>query len=169
MPQFKASVANKEHLRIHAQKCEIRLRDEQRSVKNQKRLVRVQELMTSEEKEKKHKQQKKTEQRQAKLRAQNSLQLQNGPPAVTPVMVKSDSVSSISSSTKKQQQQILTPPPTTSRTDFSFVTASSSSQKQTVVDQLAHLDISSPSSQRSDLLESICNFKRGGLRKINSN
>lgn len=54
-PQFKMTQSIKEHLRLHGQKCETRLRDEQRSVKNQKRLVRVQELMTSEEKEKKAK------------------------------------------------------------------------------------------------------------------
>lgn len=54
--QFKISAASKESLKLHVQKCETRLRDEQRSVKNQKRLVRVQELMTSEEKEKKQKQ-----------------------------------------------------------------------------------------------------------------
>lgn len=54
-PQFKMTQSIKENLRLHAQKCETRLRDEQRSVKNQKRLVRVQELMTSEEKEKKAK------------------------------------------------------------------------------------------------------------------
>lgn len=54
--QWKITPAVKEVLRVHTQRCETRLRDEQRSVKNQKRLVRVQELMTSEEKEKKQKQ-----------------------------------------------------------------------------------------------------------------
>lgn len=57
-PSLKLSNVAKEQLKIAAQKTEQRLRDEQRSVKNQKRLVRVQELMSSEEEKKKHHKQK---------------------------------------------------------------------------------------------------------------
>lgn len=185
-PQFKIQANVKELIRLHVQKCETRLRDEQKSVKNQKRLVRVQELMTSEEKEKKHKQKQKNEQKQAKLRAQNSLQLHNGPPTVTPVMIKSDSVSSISSSTQyKHQRNVLTPPPTSSRHEFTLpsLPVASTSDKcpsdSTTVPGSSNgtkgesdgVEGKSDESnlQRAALLESICSFKRGELRKINSN
>ena len=53
---FKLSNSAKEALKQAAQKCDNRLRDEQKSVKNQKRIVRVQELMSSEEEKRKCKQ-----------------------------------------------------------------------------------------------------------------
>lgn len=52
-PNFKCSTTTKEILKIAVQKTEQRLRDEQKLVKSQKRMVRVQELMTSEEEKKK--------------------------------------------------------------------------------------------------------------------
>jgi PX domain-containing protein kinase-like protein len=55
-PHLKLSTNAKEQIKIAILKTESRLRDEQKSVKNQKRLVRVQELMTSEEGKKKEKQ-----------------------------------------------------------------------------------------------------------------
>jgi PX domain-containing protein kinase-like protein len=55
-PHLKFSTNAKEQIKIAILKTESRLRDEQKSVKNQKRLVRVQELMTSEEGKKKEKQ-----------------------------------------------------------------------------------------------------------------
>lgn len=81
------------------QKAESRLRDEQKSVKNQKRIVRVQELMSSEEEKRKTKQKavcgkmkikeiktsnfnnifyQKLEHKQSKLKQQASLQANNG-------------------------------------------------------------------------------------------
>lgn len=51
--QLKFSPVAKDQLKIAEQKTVQRLRDEQKSVKNQKRLVRVQELMSSEEEKKK--------------------------------------------------------------------------------------------------------------------
>lgn len=53
---FKLSSSAKEALKQASQKCDNRLRDEQKSVKNQKRIVRVQELMSSEEEKRKSKQ-----------------------------------------------------------------------------------------------------------------
>lgn len=95
---LKLSNSAKEHIKLAAQKTEQRLRDEQKSVKNQKRLVRVQELMSSEEEKKKIKHQKaKAEQKQSKLRQQNSLQLNSVPnnsPA-TAAMPRSDSSVSV--------------------------------------------------------------------------
>lgn len=55
-PHLKLSTVAKEQIKIAVQKTEQRLRDEQKSVRNQKRLVRVQELMSSEEEKKKIKQ-----------------------------------------------------------------------------------------------------------------
>jgi len=55
-PYFKLSLNAKELLKQAAIKSENRLRDEQKSVKNQKRIVRVQELMSSEEEKRKSKQ-----------------------------------------------------------------------------------------------------------------
>lgn len=55
-PYLKLSTVAKEQIKIAVQKTEQRLRDEQKSVRNQKRLVRVQELMSSEEEKKKIKQ-----------------------------------------------------------------------------------------------------------------
>lgn len=117
-PHLKFSTNAKEQLKIAVQKTENRVRDEQKSVKNQKRLVRVQEMMTSEEEKKKIKHKAKQEQRQAKLRAQNSLQLNNGPPqSVTvsassgsagAVLIKSDSVNSI---TSPHDAALMSPPP----------------------------------------------------------
>jgi PX domain-containing protein kinase-like protein len=55
-PYLKFTQNAKEQLKVAIQKTEARLREEQKSVKNQKRLVRVQEMMTSEEEKKKIKQ-----------------------------------------------------------------------------------------------------------------
>uniref|UniRef100_A0A8D8C7M4 PX domain-containing protein kinase-like protein n=1 Tax=Culex pipiens TaxID=7175 RepID=A0A8D8C7M4_CULPI len=117
-PHLKFSTNAKEQLKLAVQKTENRVRDEQKSVKNQKRLVRVQEMMTSEEEKKKIKQKAKQEHRQAKLRAQNSLQLNNGPPTTVTVsassgsagavMFKSDSANSI---TSPQDAALMSPPP----------------------------------------------------------
>lgn len=52
-PHLKLSTVAKEQIKIAAQKTELRLREEQKLVKSQKRLVRVQELMSSEEEKKK--------------------------------------------------------------------------------------------------------------------
>uniref|UniRef100_A0A1B0D5J5 PX domain-containing protein kinase-like protein n=1 Tax=Phlebotomus papatasi TaxID=29031 RepID=A0A1B0D5J5_PHLPP len=52
-PHLKWSSCAKEQLKVSLQKAEHRLKDEQKSVRNQKRLVRVQEWMSSEEEKKK--------------------------------------------------------------------------------------------------------------------
>lgn len=55
-PHLKLSNVAKEQIKNAAYKTELRLKDEQKSVKNQKRLVKVQEFMSSEEEKKKIKQ-----------------------------------------------------------------------------------------------------------------
>lgn len=56
MSYFKISLNAKDIIKQAVQKAENRLREEQKSVKNQKRIVRVQELMSSEEEKRKSKQ-----------------------------------------------------------------------------------------------------------------
>ncbi|XP_067632522.1 PX domain-containing protein kinase-like protein isoform X2 [Eurosta solidaginis] len=75
---FKLSLNAKELIKQAAQKSELRLRDEQKSVKNQKRIVRVQEMMSSEEEKRKSKQKAKLDHKQSKLKQQCSLQASNG-------------------------------------------------------------------------------------------
>lgn len=53
---LKLSQNAKDAIKLAVQKTENRLREEQKSVKNQKRIVRVQELMSSEEEKRKSKQ-----------------------------------------------------------------------------------------------------------------
>uniref|UniRef100_A0A1A9WNJ2 Uncharacterized protein n=1 Tax=Glossina brevipalpis TaxID=37001 RepID=A0A1A9WNJ2_9MUSC len=77
-PHFKLTLNAKEMIKQAVQKAETRLRDEQKSVKNQKRIVRVQELMSSEEEKRKTKQKAKHEHKQSKLKQQASLQANNG-------------------------------------------------------------------------------------------
>lgn len=80
-------------------------------------------------------------------------------------MIKSDSVSSISSNQNKQKATVLTPPPmpTTSGQEFSHIKLPQATE---TTDNDAK---TSTSNDRSELLKSICNFKRGELRKVNSN
>uniref|UniRef100_A0A2M4ALR0 PX domain-containing protein kinase-like protein n=1 Tax=Anopheles triannulatus TaxID=58253 RepID=A0A2M4ALR0_9DIPT len=209
-PHLKFSTTAKDQLKLAVQKTEARVRDEQRSVKNQKRLVRVQEMMTSEEEKKKIKQKAK----QAKLRAQNSLQLNNGPPvppasitatvhlsSSTGVIVKSDSANSITS----PQEALMSPPPSHANSSGgntspqpppsappvpaavppgslqlfadlqqSIPATSSSGGGGKLVKSLSGDNIvagvgGEPTGNRSALLDSICNFNKGGLRKINLN
>ncbi|XP_055606278.1 PX domain-containing protein kinase-like protein [Uranotaenia lowii] len=217
-PHLKFSSNAKELLKVALQKTENRVRDEQKSVKNQKRLVRVQEMMTSEEEKKKIKQKAKQEHRQAKLRAQNSLQLNNGPPPSAAAntssgsagtsMIKSDSANSITSPQDAalmspplpagQQQQPsdsggsasspLPPPsappvpaaPPSTLPLFEQAIGGQANSSENARQPLnksisgdAAVNFSSGSSStnnnnRSALLESICNFNKSGLKKINT-
>ncbi|XP_055859419.1 PX domain-containing protein kinase-like protein [Episyrphus balteatus] len=184
-PHFKLSVNAKEQIRIATQKCESRLRDEQKSVKNQKRLVRVQELMSSEEERKKSKQKAKLEHKQSKLRQQNSLQANNGrtPSASSgggtsgnlgtlsvraAPFNRSDSVLSVNVS----NDTASTPPPSSGNSSSPLPAVPPPLPPTTPVEQSL-----SPKSapnvneegSRSVLLESISKFNRGSLRKVRSN
>ncbi|XP_058121411.1 PX domain-containing protein kinase-like protein [Anopheles ziemanni] len=211
-PHLKFSTSAKEQLKLAVQKTENRVRDEQRSVKNQKRLVRVQEMMTSEEEKKKIKQKAKHEQKQAKLRAQNSLQLNNGPPLTGPSgsgssggngggmastvhlssstggIVKSNSANSITS----PQEALMSPPPHATDSggstspqpppsappvpappaslplSFPANATSSSATTGKLARSISGDDTGGNEGNRSALLDSICNFNKSGLKKINS-
>lgn len=181
---FKLSTNAKEQIKIATQKAELRLQNEQKSVKNQKRLVRVQELMSSEEEKKKSKQKAKLEHKQSKLKQQASLQMQNGPSlslATTsssfgtstgstgeprsPLLNKTDSTLSVHasqetlSSPPSIQTSPLPPPPPMPPT----LPPNLSNFNNSSVDEVGE------EKDRSALLESICRFNRGSLRKVRSN
>ncbi|GAB0093622.1 PX domain-containing protein kinase-like protein [Sergentomyia squamirostris] len=152
-PHLKWSTAAKEQLKIALQKAEHRLRDEQKSVRNQKRLVRVQEWMSSEEEKKKIKTKARLEQKQSKLRQQTSLQLQNGPPATPLVLTRSDSANSVSTSHETDSPQPPPPPPSLpnlSRTTDDLHPSTSGERG------------------RYALLDSICKFNKTSLRRVAS-
>lgn len=194
-PHLKFSTNAKEQLLKQVQKTENRVRDEQKSVKNQKRLVRVQEMMTSEEEKKKIKQKAKQEHRQAKLRAQNSLQLNNGPPTATvtistssgsagAVMIKSDSANSITSphdaalmsppphgatdSGGSGSSPLRQPPPSAPPIPPPNTLALFEAAGRPPLNKSISGDDGYCSTTRNALLDSICNFNKSGLKKVSS-
>lgn len=162
-PHFKLSMNAKEQIRIAAQKAELRLRDEQKSVKNQKRIVRVQELMSSEEEKKKSKQKAKLEHKQSKLRQQNSLQFQNGPAGPSSILNRSESVLSVNVS-----NDTSTPPPSSINSNSPLPPPPPPPMNPPPSPGIV-TSHEEPDYQRSDLLNSICRFNRGSLRKVRSN
>lgn len=182
-PHFKLSVNAKEQIRIAMQKCETRLKDEQKSVKNQKRLVRVQELMSSEEERKKTKQKAKLEHKQSKLRQQNSLQASNGgrapstssgggasghATALTAPFNRADSVLSVNVS-----NETGSPPPSSGNSSSPLPPVPPPPLPPANLLEQQPLPKSSSNTNeegtRSVLLESISKFNRGSLRKVRSN
>ncbi|XP_068147498.1 PX domain-containing protein kinase-like protein [Drosophila tropicalis] len=203
-PHFKLSLNAKELLKQAAIKSETRLRDEQKSVKNQKRIVRVQELMSSEEEKRKSKQKAKLEHKQSKLKQQGSLQTNNG--RLSLVAASSTSTTSSSTATTATAAAVgllntadsfnrsdstpeeptllaglksppLTPAPhlcgqqgdlpTAGSSMASSVGRQSSTPNMLSDDGDAGGEEDEPT--RSALLESICKFNRGSLRKVRSN
>ncbi|KRG04585.1 PX domain-containing protein kinase-like protein isoform X2 [Drosophila mojavensis] len=185
-PHFKLSLNAKELLRQAAVKSETRLRDEQKSVKNQKRIVRVQELMSSEEEKRKSKQKAKLEHKQSKLKQQGSLQTSNGRLSLAAVTAASTSAVASggglsttdsfnrSDSTPEEPAlagiKSLTPASQSPRQE---IPASSNLvvERQTSTPNIASEDVDAGEDEptRSALLESICKFNRGSLRKVRSN
>ncbi|XP_001360653.2 PX domain-containing protein kinase-like protein [Drosophila pseudoobscura] len=206
-PHFKLSLNAKELLKQAAIKTENRLRDEQKSVKNQKRIVRVQELMSSEEEKRKSKQKAKLEHKQSKLKQQGSLQTNNGRLSLAAATATAATASSStlaasgpnaadsfnrSDSTPEEptlaafKSPPLTPAPhfgTIYQRDRDLPAASSTStsasgsvERQSSTPNLLAEDPEAAEGEgegeeltRSALLESICKFNRGSLRKVRSN
>ncbi|XP_037949454.1 PX domain-containing protein kinase-like protein [Teleopsis dalmanni] len=184
-PHFKLSLNAKEALKQAALKCEHRLRDEQKSVKNQKRIVRVQELMSSEEEKRKSKQKAKLEHKQSKLKQQSSLQTSNGRLSLASASIsttgtnvnpfnRSDSVLSVN-----LQHEGISNPISSAKSPPATPTMHQLHQHQKEIPTLASVERQSSSPNiptddnsepaRSALLESICKFNRGSLRKVRSN
>ncbi|XP_037827498.1 PX domain-containing protein kinase-like protein [Lucilia sericata] len=196
-PYFKISLGAKEIIKNAVQKAENRLRDEQKSVKNQKRIVRVQELMSSEEEKRKSKQKAKHDHKQSKLKQQSSLQNNNGK---IPLANATGGISAAESTEGASNQfsrvnsmhlasfsqdannSLKSPPTTPSPYQKSNECQShQNSQQLRQTSSLASVDRQSSSPnitsdtecgnevERSALLESICKFNRGSLRKVRSN
>ncbi|KAH8372970.1 hypothetical protein KR009_009168 [Drosophila setifemur] len=191
-PYFKLSLQAKELLRLAATKSETRLRDEQKSVKNQKRIVRVQELMSSEEEKRKSKQKARLEHKQSKLKQQGSLQTNNGrlslvaatatasPAAASSSTVMmgglsaADSFNRSDSTPEEPTLAGLKSPPLTPgphlggiyQQELPVVERQSSTPNMLADDSEA---AEGDELTRSALLESICKFNRGSLRKVRSN
>ncbi|KAM7344335.1 PX domain-containing protein kinase-like protein isoform 2-T2 [Cochliomyia hominivorax] len=196
MSYFKISLNAKDIIKNVAQKAEIRLREEQKSVKNQKRIVRVQELMSSEEEKRKSKLKARHDHKQLKLKQQSSLQNNISKIALTAATEGNSNAESYESDSKNFirvnsvyqgdfSQEANTPKssPTTP-----YVCQKShghqshpNSQQLRQTSSLASVDRQSSSPnitseaqfgnevERSALLESICKFNRGSLRKVRSN
>ncbi|KAH8374446.1 hypothetical protein KR200_008889 [Drosophila serrata] len=189
-PYFKLSLNAKELLKQAAIKSENRLRDEQKSVKNQKRIVRVQELMSSEEEKRKSKQKAKLEHKQSKLKQQVSLQTNNGRLSLVAATASAATAASSSStvlgvglsaadsfnrsdSTPEEptlaglKSPPLTPAPLAGGAP---VERQSSTPNMLAEDaEAGDGDGEGDELTRSALLESICKFNRGSLRKVRSN
>ncbi|XP_030557973.1 PX domain-containing protein kinase-like protein isoform X1 [Drosophila novamexicana] len=184
-PYFKLSLNAKELLRQAAVKCENRLRDEQKSVKNQKRIVRVQELMSSEEEKRKSKQKAKLEHKQSKLKQQGSLQASNGRLSLAAVTAASTSTVTAggglstadsfnrSDSTPEEPHLagIKSIMPAAQQSHQVLPASSAAVERQISTPNIATEDVDAGEDEptRSALLESICKFNRGSLRKVRSN
>ncbi|KAH8284690.1 hypothetical protein KR018_011562 [Drosophila ironensis] len=198
-PYFKISLQAKELLKLAATKSENRLRDEQKSVKNQKRIVRVQELMSSEEEKRKSKQKAKLEHKQSKLKQQGSLQTNNGRLSLVAATATASAAAAASSSTalvggglsaadsfnrsdstpEEPTLAGLKSPPLTpaphhqhlpgiyQQEQLPSVERQSSTPNMLAEDPEAADE--GDETTRSALLESICKFNRGSLRKVRSN
>ncbi|KAH8291018.1 hypothetical protein KR054_007801 [Drosophila jambulina] len=185
-PYFKLSLNAKEQLKQAAIKSENRLRDEQKSVKNQKRIVRVQELMSSEEEKRKSKQKAKLEHKQSKLKQQVSLQTNNGRLSLVAATASAATAASSSStvlgmglsaadsfnrSDSTPEEPTLaglkSPPLTPTPLASGAPVERQSSTPNMLAEDAEAGDGDEPT--RSALLESICKFNRGSLRKVRSN
>ncbi|XP_013099649.2 PX domain-containing protein kinase-like protein isoform X1 [Stomoxys calcitrans] len=206
-PHLKLSLNAKEAIKQAILKTENRLREEQKSVKNQKRIVRVQELMSSEEEKRKSKHKAKQEYKQSKLKQQGSLQNNNGRLALSAVgatgsVTESSEISPRSlnrmnsvitnNTSQDAMQDLKSPPPTPaayqssneaetrqtirhhtqqSINEMSPPGAASSVDRQSSSPNITSDEQVSAETEieRSALLESICKFNRGSLRKVRSN
>ncbi|XP_021932004.1 PX domain-containing protein kinase-like protein isoform X3 [Zootermopsis nevadensis] len=146
-PHLKFSSHVKEALKVARQKIEIRLKDEQKMVRHQKRLVRVQELLSNEEEKKKRKQKQKEQ-----LQKQHQQLVSNGKSPE-----RSESPNSTSTATSAGT---VTPPSGNCLIEFSPPppppVPSAPSPLQSVP---------SAAPERTALLGSICNFNKATLRR----
>ncbi|PSN48160.1 PX domain-containing protein kinase-like protein [Blattella germanica] len=147
-PHLKFSSHVKEALKVTRQKIETRLKDEQKMVRHQKRLVRVQELLSNEEEKKKRKQKQKEQ-----LQKQQQQLVANGKSPE-----RSESPNSTSTATSAGT---VTPP--SGLIEFApppppppLMHPSAPSPVQPVT---------SAAPERSALLGSISNFNKSSLRK----
>ncbi|XP_046620842.1 PX domain-containing protein kinase-like protein isoform X1 [Neodiprion virginianus] len=165
-PHFKLSSHLKDALMGAISKAELRLRDEQKVARHQKRLVKVQEMMSSEEEMKKRKQKLKKEQKLAQEQRSTSQLGTNGTKQMNGKSPeRSDSPTSTSTATSAGT---LTPP------SHSSVDVHNGNTKGKIA--IAPLPppmptaspVTDDSGERSALLGSICTFNKANLRKVSN-
>ncbi|XP_073844562.1 PX domain-containing protein kinase-like protein [Musca autumnalis] len=196
---LKLSLNAKEAIKLAIQKTENRLREEQKSVKNQKRIVRVQELMSCEEEKRKSKHKAKQEHKLSKLKQQGSLQNSNGRVVLATMghgggsITESSETNSrslnrmnsvIANNTSQDMMHDIKSPPSTpsahqkcnetetrpkNKTSLKETSPVVSVDRQSSSPNIAAEENDCKEPERSALLESICKFNRGSLRKIRSN
>lgn len=160
----------KDQLRAAITQLEDRLKDEQKMVRSQKRLVKVQEMMSSEEEKKKRKHKAKQEQKQQQHQQQKEerehqlkqqLSVQNG-------SERSESANSTSTATSAGT---MTPPSTTGSNipsppppppPMGLIPPPPAETNGLSIPKIVSTD------NRSALLGSICNFNKANLRKTPS-
>ncbi|XP_012263544.2 PX domain-containing protein kinase-like protein isoform X1 [Athalia rosae] len=163
-PHFKLSSHLKDALTGAISKAELRLRDEQKVARHQKRLVKVQEMMSSEEEMKKRKQKLKKEQKLAQEQRSTNQLAANGTKQINGKSPeRSDSPTSTSTATSVGT---LTPPSHSSVETHNGHT----SGKSVAAPPPPPMPSLSPAIEtpieRSALLGSICAFNKGNLRKV---
>ncbi|XP_043481202.1 PX domain-containing protein kinase-like protein isoform X1 [Leptopilina heterotoma] len=176
-PHFKLSCHLKDALLEASNKAELRLRDEQKVARHQKRLVKVQEMMSSEEEMKKRKQKLKKEQKLAQ--EQRSLN-QLGTNGTKQVNGKSPERSDSPTSTSTATSVGTVTPPSHGSSELQS-NAALKKHRCPVVAPAAppppplpsssmssgtNLPNTAPSNERTALLGSICMFDKNKLRKV---
>ncbi|XP_015172656.1 PREDICTED: PX domain-containing protein kinase-like protein isoform X1 [Polistes dominula] len=165
-PHFKLSSHLKEALQEAMNKAEQRLREEQKVVRHQKRLVRVQGMMSSDEERKKWKQKLKKEQKLAQEQQMSNQLGTNGTKQINGKnSERPDSPTSTSTATSVGT---LTPPSlgSTEMPHADVPTKNINPLPVPVSSGGTEPRISKAGNERSALLGSICSFDKSKLRRI---
>lgn len=145
----------KEHLKTICRQLEDRLKEEQKIMRSQKRLTRVQEMMSSEEEKKKQRQKIRQEQKQQARIRQKTFEEKEEKPKVSERSESATSSSTANSMDTPTPPTLSGPPPPP--------------PPPIPVEPLSpnnHLGAAPDASrERSALLGSICSFNKGALRK----
>ncbi|XP_044264656.1 PX domain-containing protein kinase-like protein [Tribolium madens] len=151
--------STKEHLKVAVTQMEERLREEQKMVRSQKRLVKVQEMMSSEEEKKKQRHKLKHEQRQlAKEQMRQKSKSEKDDNGDRPDSVNSSTATSIGTATPPSMTgcKVPSPPPPPP-------------PPPTMSNGNAAPPLPEMTKDRSALLGAICSFNKTSLRKTKVN
>ncbi|KAK9875306.1 hypothetical protein WA026_007702 [Henosepilachna vigintioctopunctata] len=163
---FKLPTSTKEKLKIVRGQIEDRLREEQRMVRSQKRLVKVQEMMSSEEEKKKQRHKYRHDQKmlaKQQQKKQDRVRQQSTEGEKTD-SVNSSSATSVGTSTppSRTSSQVPSPPPPPPPPPLM-----ENGQSTQPLQKPSSLSIPI-SEDRSALLGAICNFNKLALRKTST-
>jgi PX domain-containing protein kinase-like protein len=159
--------ATKEHLKSAALQVEERLREEQKMVRSQKRLVKVQEMMSSEEEKKKQRHKMRHEQRQLareQLRQKSKSEKDEKVNGDRPDSVNSSAATSLGTATPPSMSgsTVPSPPPPPPPPPAPPLMANGNGGGSALA--LPEID-----KDRSALLGAICKFNKASLRKTKVN